>query len=341
MDYLVHALKKLIPDQIGIFIRRYQILKAVEKLQPTGRRSVAQHIGISERTVRTEIDKLNDEGLIAIGKSGMFLTDQGIGILNITADAVREFLGFTVLEQQMVALLSVKKVLIVAGNSDETAAVKNEIGTVAAQEMMKNVHSESVISLTGGSTMTCLVNSIPDFNSRKARLVVPARGSVGHKVEQQSDMLSSRLAGKLKAEYRLLNIPDSLSIKAMNEIRNEPNVQEVLLEMQQADVLAFGIGDALEMAEKRKVSETIFDFLKRKEAIAEAFGYYFNSEGTMVYSSRSISLGIEEIKKIGYIIAVAGGKSKAQSIIAISRILKNMILVIDEGAALEILKRLS
>ena len=49
-------------------------LLAREKL---GRRSLAQRSGLSEMTVRLELERLRDEGLVAPVKSGVTLTDSG------------------------------------------------------------------------------------------------------------------------------------------------------------------------------------------------------------------------------------------------------------------------
>jgi len=49
-------------------------LLAREKL---GRRSLAQRSGLSEMTVRLELERLRDEGLVAAVKSGGTLTDSG------------------------------------------------------------------------------------------------------------------------------------------------------------------------------------------------------------------------------------------------------------------------
>lgn len=49
-------------------------LLAREKL---GRRSLAQRSGLSEMTVRLELERLRDEDLVAAVKSGVTLTDSG------------------------------------------------------------------------------------------------------------------------------------------------------------------------------------------------------------------------------------------------------------------------
>ena len=45
--------------------------------EPTGRRSLARRTGLSEMTVRLELERLRDAGLLTLGKSGATLTDSG------------------------------------------------------------------------------------------------------------------------------------------------------------------------------------------------------------------------------------------------------------------------
>lgn len=331
-------IKKIIPEQIDIFLKRYQILKTIYLLQPTGRRSVSEYLQFSERTVRNEIEKLNEQKLIEIAKIGMIITPDGLKVLEELEDITKELLGISLLEQSLKEALNIKEIFIVQGNCDENNNIKKEIGCAASKLFIKNVTENSIVAITGGSTMAKFAEETPSFSYKKAKLIVPARGSIGRKLEYQCNTLAAGLAEKLKADYKLLNIPDNVSEKIFHEIKNEPDIQEILLRMRQADILVFGIGNALEMAKKRHVSESVYKLLVEKKAAAEAFGYYFDCNGTIVYISHSISIRLEDVNKIPCLIAVAGGTQKAVSILSISRNLKNCRMVIDEGAAYEILK---
>ncbi len=339
MEDVFDLLKRIIPEELDALVRRYEVLKTIYTLKTAGRRSVAAYLDFTERIVRSETDKLFAANLVKVEKAGISVTLQGQEVLEKLDGLIHELTGLTMLEREMKDILNVKEVCIVKGNSDENENIKKDIGLQASRVFLKSCTADSVIALTGGSTMECLVEAVPENTNKQAKTVVPARGSVGHKIEQQADTLAALLAGKLHAQYCLLNIPDSMGLKAMNEIRNEPAIQNTISQMQKASILLFGIGNALEMAEKRRVTDTIYDFLKRKGAVAEAFGYYFNEAGEIIYSSRSLSIKLEEIKRIPSIIAVAGGRKKAQAILSLSRILKHAAMVIDEGAANEI-KRL-
>lgn len=334
-------IKKIVPEQLDIFLKRYQILKTIYLLQPTGRRSVSQYFQFSERAVRNEIEKLNEQKLIEITKIGMMITAEGIEVLGKLEDITKELLGISLLEQSIKEALSIKEVFIVQGNCDENNTIKKEIGCAASKLFVKNANETSIIAITGGSTMAKFVEEMPTFSCKKAKLIVPARGSIGRNLEYQSNTLAAGLAQKLKADYKLFNIADNVSEKVFQEIKNEPDIQEIFLRMQQADILIFGIGNALEMAKKRHVSESVYKLLLEKKAVAEAFGYYFDEQGKIVYISHSISIRLEDVNKISCLIAVAGGTQKAESILSISRNLKNCRIVMDEGAAHEILKILN
>jgi central glycolytic genes regulator len=72
--------------------------------------------------------------------------------------------------------------------------------------------------------------------------------------------------------------------------------------------------------------------------LAEAFGYYFDSAGTVVHKMPTVGLKLEDIQHTEVVIAIAGGKSKGRSIAAVMRFGYDHVLVTDEAAALEMLQ---
>ena len=101
--------------------------------------------------------------------------------------------------------------------------------------------------------MAELVQAVPEMTSQMARMVLPARGSVGRKLELQADTLAAKLAEKLLSDYRMLHLPDNLSAHVLEEMKQDPEVAETIEEMKQADILLLGVGNALEMAERRRL----------------------------------------------------------------------------------------
>src|SRR5699024_1681994 len=118
----------------------------------------------------------------------------------------------------------------------------------------------------------------------------------------------------------------------LEALKTDFKINHTLEILKKLDILIFGIGRADIMAEKRGLSQEIKDFLKEKSAVAEAFGYYFDKDGNVIYRSSSVGISIEDFKKIPYVVAVAGGSNKAQAIRATCKLRKDLMLVTDESA---------
>ncbi|NMA83486.1 MAG: sugar-binding transcriptional regulator [Epulopiscium sp.] len=338
MKKVFPILQKIIPEGMESLQRRYDILRGIYYLQPIGRRTLALELQQTERMVRTETEFLKQYQLIQVSSTGMTITQEGIEILQTLQELMYHVKGFLDMENQINHILGTTKVVIVPGDTDENPIIKKDLGKVAAQLFKDKLQSDQIIAITGGSTVAEVIQAMPTVYGYKDILVVPARGSLGNQAEYQSNTLVSQLAPKINASYQLLNIPDNLSKKTLDTVKNEPLIQYTLQKIVQANVLLFGIGNALQMAERRNMSDPIIDYLHRKQAIGEAFGYYFDEKGTMVYTSPSVGIKLEQIKRIPFTLAVAGGASKAKAIYALAQVLKQSHLVIDEGAARELLR---
>lgn len=337
MKDLIHNLLKVIPEGMQALERRHTILKTIYYQQPIGRRALSSEVNLSERVIRSEIDFLKEQEFIQISSAGMAVTVEGIEMLDALHDLVHELRGLYEFEEKIRKALKVNKVIIVPGNADEEDRVKKELGKEAAKYFSEIVKDSTDIAITGGSTIARFVEAMTKKKMQDV-VVVPARGSVGNEVEYQANTLAASLASKIGGQYKNFSIPDNLSRKAMDSMLAEKEIQEVVQHMKKAQILICGIGNAISMAEKRNLPKAIQEFLERKKAVSEAFGYYFSQEGEMVYISRSIGIKLEDVKQIEHVIAIAGGGSKAKSIAAAPFLGKNSCLIIDEGAAVELEK---
>lgn len=338
MEYKLQLIKKIAPDLTEEIIKRYRVLKTVKLLQPCGRRMVVVSLGMTERTVRSEIERLSAQNLVHVSKIGMSLTEEGTEVLEGLEQIFSALTGLSVLEQRLTDALQAQKVFIAQGDSSNSERAQKEMGQLAARVLSERAMKEMRIAITGGTAMAELVQAAPEALTPMAKMVLPARGSIGRRLELQADTLAANLAGKLKSDYRLLHLPDNLSPHVLEEMKKDPDIAETINEMSRADILLMGVGNALEMAEKRHLDEKICIYLRQQQAVAEACGYYFDAEGKVVYETRSIGVDFSDIQKMQCVIVVAGGRNKAESLLAVSRSIANGIFVTDEGAALEMLR---
>ena len=334
MEHKLQLIKKIAPDLTEEMIKRYRVLKTVRLLQPCGRRLVVLSLGMTERTVRSEIERLSAQALVHISKIGMSLTEEGMEVLEGLETIFSALTGLSILEERLTDALGAQKVFI--AHSSERA--KKEMGQLAARVLSENTTEDLRIAIAGGSAMAELVQAAPESAVPMAKMVLPARGSIGRRLELQADTLAARLAEKLQADYRLLHLPDNLSPRVLEEMKKDPDISETIAEMEQANILLLGVGNALELAEKRRLDEAVRKQLEKDNAVAEACGYYFDGAGKVVYETRSIGIDFNDIDKMDCIILVAGGKKKAESLLAVSHSIPNGIFVTDEGAALEMLR---
>ena len=92
------------------------------------------------------------------------------------------------------------------------------------------------------------------------------------------------------------------------------------------------------MAVKRGISPERVKALLDVGAAGEAFGCYFGKDGKVLCSTSAVGVNISDTKNIPDLIAVAGGKNKAEAILSTELNNANSTLITDEGAAREMLK---
>ncbi|ANB57966.1 central glycolytic regulator [Anoxybacillus sp. B7M1] len=329
----IDAQKKLLPDLLEFMQKRYRILQYIRLMQPIGRRALSGSIGMSERVLRAEVQFLKDQNLITITSSGMHVTSDGDELLNLLEDVMKELLGLKDLEKKVKSLLPVEEVIIVAGDSDLSPWVKKEMGRACVACMKEKLSDQSIVAVTGGTTMAAVADMMMPDPKQHGILFVPARGGLGEHVENQANTICAKMAEKAMGNYRLLHVPDHLSQEAYQSLIEEPAVKEVLQLIKSSNIVVHGIGDAITMAERRKTSREDMEKIKQRHAVAEAFGYYFNQAGEVVHKVQTIGIQLEDIKRVQHVIAVAGGASKAKAIKAYMKQAPRSILITDEGAA--------
>lgn len=340
MQEILKLQKKIVPELVEVLEKRYNILRTIYYNQPIGRRILANQLNLGERIVRTEISFLKGQGLIEINTPGMTITSSGEEIVNRLKDFIHEIKGLSEIEEELKTLLNIKEVIIVPGDVDENPAILKDLGKASASYLKSILKDESIIALTGGSTLKEVIEAFPKLNNFSNILVVPARGGMGRNVETQANTLAASFAKKVNGNYKMLHIPENLSSELVHSLVQQSQIKEIIDCIYKANILIYGIGNAKDMALKRGASEEEINRLKNLEAIGEAFGCYFNKESEVVSQSTPIGINVKEARKINTHIAVAGGKNKVESIICTQRNNTNGVLVTDEAAGIEMLKHL-
>jgi|SRR5690625_1740205 len=336
MKDLIQSQKMIYPDLLEVMQKRYTILYTISLFQPIGRRGIVEQTGFTERFIRNEIELLHNQGLVNMTTKGMFITEVGNDIINNLHPFNRELSGISYLEEQLMKKIGIKKVIVVPGDCDQHEFIKQELGRATVQFLKKMVDRNVTIAVTGGTTMAAVAEAMVPFEKYEC-VFVPARGGVGEKVENQANTIVAKMAKAEKGNYHLLHVPDPLSESLYQSLMNESSIVEILKIIKDANFVIHGIGDALTMASRRKTPQRVKKKLMAKQAVSEAFGYYFDIEGNIVHKVRTFGIQLEDLAKTSCVLTVAGGKSKAQAISSYMIQGKSDVLITDEAAATEIL----
>lgn len=339
MDTLSEAQQKLMPEMSELLKKRYQILQTIDLEQPIGRRTLCEVAGATEREIRKETDLLRNQQLIEMNKAGMTVTSQGSEVLEQLNVFIRELSGLTDMEAQLQSLLRITKVIILPQDSDEIPSVKSHIGKEAARFLETLFDRYKKIAVTGGSTMAAISKELQACKPDPTLQFIAARGGLGEDVLHQANTIAAAFAEKTGGSFKTLYLPDHLSAEAFAMMMKEPVIKEMMDLYDQTDVVVHGIGNAAEMAVRRHSSIEEVEKIRTGGAVSEAFGYYFDKDGNIVYRIRTAGIQLEQVQKATIVLAVAGGESKASAILSYAQNAASpTVLITDEGAARKIIE---
>ncbi|GIP60870.1 sugar-binding domain-containing protein [Paenibacillus sp. FSL W8-0186] len=342
MRNILEMQKQLLPDLMEILKKRHTILHQIMLSDVIGRRTLALSLNMTERVLRAETDLLKAQGLIEIENIGMRISDSGRKLLEDMEPIVKEIFGLANLEEKIRKAFGLRKVVVIPGDWETSPLTKRELGLAGAKALLGAMRGGDVVAVTGGTTMAEVAEQLnPPANAAfKQNWFVPARGGLGESLEIQANTIASGMAKRVGAGYRLLHVPDLLGKEAYQSLVHDPNIQDIVSTIRQARIVVHGIGDATEMARRRKLDRAMIEDLQKDGAVAESFGYYFDKEGVVVHKMLTLGLRLEDIRKTDTVIGIAGGKSKAKAIHAVLQFGHEDILVTDEAAAMDIVSEL-
>ncbi|AZP03242.1 SorC family transcriptional regulator [Jeotgalibaca ciconiae] len=337
----ISVLQKIVPDLLTVLHSRYRILKEIQACSPIGRRALSEKLNQSERTLRTETDFLRKNGIVSSSKAGMELTHKGKKVFYELESIIDHFMKMNAKEEELAKMLKLQLCRIVPGNLDDDSTILDQLG-IAAVNMFDELlpEGEFIVAVAGGSTMAAMAkNMTTELSDNRKFTFVPSRGGLGEVMSIQANSVSDLMAQATGGENTALFAPDNLSAQALDSLKNEPTIRYTMNMMKRANCLLYSIGNAKVMMERRKMSEEEKKLLTNNEVVGEAFGCYFDEKGTIISRLSRFGLQIEDVERIPYAIAIAGGELKAKAIKAYSHIApEHTWLVTDEGAANLILK---
>lgn len=231
-------------------------------------------------------------------------------------------------EEEIETIFGLKEAIVVESGSDEDT-IARDLGGAAAYLIESTVKGHEIIGISCWSqALLAMVNAVQPARSEGGGKVVQILGGIGNPgVQSHATLLTQRLAHLLQATPVLLPAPGIVGSKAArNVLLNDAYVQQAMSLFGQLDIALVGIG-ALEPSRMLRSSGNVFTgeemrVLREAGAVGDICLQFFDANGAPVrsaFSSRVISIPLQDLKNTPYVIGVAGGERKVEAILAALR----------------------
>ena len=251
------------------------------------------------------------------------------------------------LQEKFAAAFGLQKVLIVP---TETSPEKTKMSVcqTAAVYLSSVIKDGDSLGIVWGSTTSGMIGFLQDRRLKGTKVYQLCGGLTSQHLYLDGHETTKLLAKALHARHYVLNAPFMVNSGLMKTLLlEEPEIQKHFSAFDNLDIAIVGMGSS----DPAKSLTYLADYISLNESAdlakkglsADIVGYRLNNDGTLAdipQNERVISIGLETLKKIPNVIAVACGEDKVSSIIAATSGKYINTLIIDEIAAIAIINKL-
>ncbi len=255
---------------------------------------------------------------------------------------------FSALEARLEDRYGLQEALVVKaegprGQPESEALIKRQLGAAAAEYLHRTVSSSDVIGLTWGTTLQAMVRAMQPLPIGNAH-VVQALGGVGPpEAEAHAADLSRRLARLLDCKLTLLPTPGIVhSAEARQVLLADQHTQGALRLFSKIDIAFVGIGALTTnsvLMEESVIGEDQVRRLLDTRAVGDIALRFFDEDGAPIegtLASRTIGIGLDDLRRVDRVVGVAGGVEKTAVIRAALRGKLVSVLITDQATALRL-----
>ncbi len=287
---------------------------------------IGRRINASRSTVSRLLQQALDTGLVKI-------------TINYAWERARE------LEEQLVAKFHLREARVLVGKGRNEEEIRKGMGVLAARVIDHHVKDGTILGISYGRSLASTIAAL--HPTRKiAMTVVPIIGALGSDNPLiDGPELVRQIAQTYGGEYRYLPVPLLVEdTRTRDTLLQSSQIYDILTLARKATVALLGIGalgpDVSSMIWSGYLNERELTWVTEQGAVGHMCGQFFDRDGNPLdveLNRRAIGIGIKTLPKIETVIAVAGGKAKADAILGALRGHYLNVLVTDDVAAQQVL----
>ena len=302
---------------------------------------IGRHLSISRSTVSRLLQDARDSGIVRIIISYPWKRDAE-------------------LEAQLCAQFALREVRVLSaeegpdgqaggelgGETEGEAITYDGIGALAATYLDEFVRPAMTMGVSYGRSIASTIRHLNPIRSVDMTFVqILGALNSGNPLIEGPDLVR-QIAAKYEAAYKYLYVPMIVeNTRTRDLLLQELSVQSTLLSGRNADAVILGIGahvaDASGLIWTGYLNHKELSFLQARGAVGHMCAQHYDAQGNVLdveFNQRVISIGIQALRNIDTVIAVAGTKEKAMAILGALRGQYLDVLITDAAAAQEVLR---
>lgn len=258
--------------------------------------------------------------------------------------------NFVDLEAEFEDRFDLEEVLIAPSGPPEpngnTAFLKRQIGTAAANYLRRTIQKGDVLGVTWGTTLRAMMQSLQPVETKDVHVVQTLGGVGPPEAEAHAADLSRRLAQLLDSRLTALPTPGIVdSIEVREALLSDRHTQAALDLFPELTTAYVGIG-ALStnpiFDEDPAVTKQTYDDLVAAGAVGDIALRFFDAEGERIDTplyDRLIGITFEQLDDTDCVVGIAGGPQKIDAIHGALRGHLVDVLITDHTTATNIAER--
>ena len=269
---------------------------------------IAARLGISRFRVARLIDDALADGLVRIEYRDIPADDRGL------AAVLEERFG---LDLCAVAIAA-------ADEATDEATTFNAVARLAAAVLHGLISSGDVIGVAWCSTLAAVVRELPTRSDPDLEVVQLAGSSARLDRGRDAGELARVLADRLGATHRAIYAPTFVETAALRAaLLREPEVADTVARFNALDLAIVGIGAmpddgaSSSLVRSGVLDDTEVLRLTELGAVGDLVVHPFDATGRFVapdLAERAVAIGVEELRRVRRVVAVAAGTPKAGAI---------------------------
>ncbi len=249
------------------------------------------------------------------------------------------------LEKVMQKRFGLRDVRILISYDQPADVIRDGEGLLAAEYIDQIIEEDMILALSNGRSVASTVKQL--HPSHKVNMtVVQAIGALGdnNPLVDGPDLVRN-FAEPYGAQYRYMHAPLVVEDRRMRDLLiQEPSVHETLTLARRADVAILGVGalesDSSGLIWTNYANEKDIAWLRSQGSVGHMCAQHFDINGRLLdvdLNKRVVGIGLETLRSIKTVIAIAGGIEKAIAILGAIRGKYIDVLITDDQAAKKIL----